>query len=90
MGLRSLAERARRAVAESLQTDGDPEVERALVAGAVVAREGDHYRIELGGDDWTELEAGARRLEGRCDCGALLSVSGGRARCRTCGREFLV
>ena len=90
MTLRSFAERARQIVSQTLFAEGDPEVERLLVGDAVVAREGEHYRIESGDDSWVELEAHARRLEGLCDCGALLSTLGERSHCRTCGREFRV
>ncbi len=88
MTLRSITEKARQIVAQTLFTEGDSEVGRMLVAGAVVSQEGNHYRIESGGDSWTDLEAHARHLEGRCDCGALLSTVGNRSRCRSCGREF--
>ncbi len=88
MTLRSLTERARRIVAHTLFSDEEPEVGRMLVAGAVVAREGEHYRIEMGGETWEDLQTCARHQEGLCDCGALLSTGDGRSRCRTCGREF--
>jgi len=85
-----LSRRAREIVSETLVREAEPELEfeRLLVAGAVVVREGEHYRIESGEDAWSELEARARRLEGLCDCGALLSSHGGRAHCRSCGREY--
>jgi hypothetical protein len=83
-----LTSRARSIVSETLEHDAEPELERLLVAGAVVVREGEHFRIESGEDAWTELEARARRLEGLCDCGALLSSKGPRAHCRSCGREY--
>ena len=88
MTLRSFAERARQIVSQTLFTEGDVEVDRLLVGEAVVSRDGEHYRIESGDDSWKELEAHARRLEGLCDCGALLSTLGERSHCRTCGREF--
>jgi hypothetical protein len=88
MTLRSFAERARQIVSQTLFADGDAEIERMLVGEAVVSREGEHYRIESGDDSWRDLEAHARRLEGLCDCGALLSTLGDRSHCRTCGREF--
>ena len=87
MTIRTFAERARQIVADTLFAE-DAEVDRLLVAGAIVARDEEHYRIEQGGDSWSELQADAARLEGLCDCGALLSTSGDRCRCRTCGREF--
>ena len=63
-------------------------MERILVAGSVVERDGERYRIESGEESWQELEAQARHQEGLCDCGAILSKHGDRAQCRTCGREF--
>ena len=103
MTLRNFAERARQIVSQTLFAEGDAELDRLLVGDAVVAagidhltrdavvaREGEHYRIESGDDSWRELQAHARRLEGLCDCGALLSTLGERSHCRTCGREFRV
>ena len=66
----------------------EPEVERLLVAGAVVQRQGEHYRILSGADEWTDLEALALRHDGLCDCGAVLSARGERLVCRACGREY--
>jgi ribosomal protein S27AE len=86
MRLRWLSERTRSLVMDPLLPE--PEVERVLVAGAVVVREGEHFRIESGDDSWSELEARARRLEGLCDCGAVLSAHGQRAHCRSCGRDY--
>ena len=83
-----LSRRAREIVSNTITQEGEPELERLLVAGAVVIREGEHYRIESGEDPWSELEARARRLEGLCECGALLSSHGTRAHCRRCGREY--
>jgi hypothetical protein len=88
VNLRWLRNRALEIVNDTLDTTGEPEVERLLVAGAVVVRDGEHFRIESGDDTWSELEARARRLEGLCDCGALLSCKGARAHCRSCGREY--
>lgn len=88
MTFRQLADRAREIVTETLEREPSPEVERLLVAGAVVVREGGHFRIESGEDAWAELEARAKRLEGLCDCGAVLSARGARAHCRSCGREY--
>ena len=89
MKLRPLADRAREIVANTLDGDApSPEIERLLVAGAVVVREGEHFRIEAGEDAWSELEARAKRLEGLCDCGSVLSSRGARAHCRSCGREY--
>ncbi len=89
MDLRSLRNRARAIVQQTLMTD-DPEVDRTLVAGAVVAREGDanHYKIQTGEESPDDLARAALREEGLCDCGSVLSTRGDRARCRNCGREF--
>jgi len=88
MAFEWLARRAREIVSETVAQEAEPELERLLVAGAVVVREGEHYRIESGEDVWSELEARARRLEGLCECGALLSSRGARAHCRRCGRVY--
>ena len=88
MKLRPLADRAREIVSHTIEGESSPEIERLLVAGAVVVREGEHFRIESGEDAWTDLEARARRLEGLCDCGSVLSSRGARAHCRSCGREY--
>ena len=87
MKLRWLSRRAREIVTDTL--DAEMDVDRLLVAGAVVVRDGEHFRIESGDDSWNELEARARRLSGLCDCGAVLSVKHNRAHCRSCGREYL-
>jgi hypothetical protein len=89
MKFRWLSRRAREIVTESLLTEAEMDVDRLLVAGAVVVRDGEHFRIESGDESWTELEARARRLSGLCDCGAVLSVKHPRAHCRSCGREYL-
>jgi len=89
MKLRWLSRRARQIVTESLLDEAEMDVERLLVAGAVVVRDGEHFRIESGDDSWSELEAHARRQSGLCDCGAVLSVKHNRAHCRSCGREYL-
>lgn len=90
MNFQWLSRRAREIVSETLKQEAEVEleVERMLVAGAVVVREGEHYRIESGDDVWAELEARARLLEGLCGCGSLLSSNGSRAKCRSCGREY--
>ncbi|MBM4337086.1 MAG: hypothetical protein FJ108_14465 [Deltaproteobacteria bacterium] len=90
MNFHWLSRRAREIVSETLQQEAEVEleIERMLVAGAVVVREGEHYRIESGDDVWGELEARARLLEGLCGCGSLLSSHGARAQCRSCGREY--
>jgi hypothetical protein len=86
MALEWLSRRAREIVSQTIAQDAEPELERLLVAGAVVVRDGEHYRIESGEDVWSELEARARRLEGLCECGALLSSRGPRAPRRRGGR----
>lgn len=86
-GLRWI-ERAREIVRETLWFDWEPEVERTLVEGAVVIRDGEHYRIESGDESWEELEALARVSEGVCDCGSPLSDRGHARCCRSCGREY--
>ena len=90
MTLRTLRERARAIVHQTLMGQGDPEIDRTLVSGAVVARDGDHFRIDSGEESEADLDRAARREEGLCDCGELLSTRGDRARCRSCGREFVV
>ncbi|MBW2282434.1 MAG: hypothetical protein JRG76_13755 [Deltaproteobacteria bacterium] len=88
MTLQNLKERARAIVHQTLLGEGDPEVDRSLVSGAVVARDGDHFHIQSGGETDADLDLVARRDEGLCDCGGPLSTRGNRARCRSCGREF--
>ncbi len=66
----------------------DSELDQLLVCGALVVREGSHYRLESGLESWEQLQAAARRLEGVCDCGAPLSQRGDTAVCRTCCREY--
>ncbi len=88
MTLRTLKERARAIVHRTLMGGDDPETERTLVSGAVVARDGDHFRIHSGEESEADLDGIARREHGLCDCGELLSTRGDRARCRSCGREF--
>lgn len=88
MTLRNIAERARQIVSETLFADAEPELDRLLISGAVISRDGDHYRIETGGEEWDDLATQAQRLESLCDCGALLSTHGDHFHCRTCGREF--
>lgn len=60
---------------------GEPEIDRHYVCGAVVAREGTHFRIVAGGE-----EAPGPALPGRCGCGHPLSVSFRRRFCRRCER----
>ena len=88
MKFRWLSRRAREIVTDALLHDAEHDVDRLLVAGAVVVRDGEHFRIESGDDSWTDLEARAKRLQGLCDCGAVLSVHNQRAHCRACGREY--
>jgi hypothetical protein len=65
----------------------ESDLEQLLVSGALVMRTGSHFRIEGAAESWLELEAAARRCEGRCECGAVLSARGDRMICRSCGRE---
>jgi hypothetical protein len=89
MKFRWLSRRAREIVTDTLHHEAEHDVDRLLVAGAVVVRDGEHFRIESGDDSWSDLEAHARRLQGLCDCGAVLSLKAQRAHCRSCGREYL-
>ena len=77
-----------RIVGDILSLEPEEEVEQLLVSGALVVRDGEHYRIEAGDETTDELEAIARRQSGLCDCGSPLSSRGSVKRCRTCGREF--
>jgi hypothetical protein len=79
-----LHRRVREIVDDELGEDAGREVERLLVGDAIVSREGDHYRIERGGDSWEELERLAREL-GCARCGALLDVRGEVLWCPGCG-----
>ncbi len=72
-------------VASSLDLPEDHELERLLVAGSVVVREGQHYRIEGPVESAEELERFAGR---RCECGRPLSSRDGARVCRHCHREF--
>ena len=67
--------------------DGDAEVDRLLVAGTTVERDGDHYRILDPVESWDELEALARRTGGVCGCGAVLSQLDGATYCPRCERS---
>jgi hypothetical protein len=88
--IRDLTRRARDLVSRTvLEENEEPEVERTLVAGAVVAREGSHYRIEIGAETIEEIEDSALLRAGSCDCGAPLSFRNGRMRCRSCGRNYV-
>jgi hypothetical protein len=79
-----LHRRVREIVDDELGDDPGHEVERLLVGDAVVAREGDHYRIERGGETWEELERLAREL-GCARCGTLLDREGAVIVCPGCG-----
>ncbi len=80
--------RTEQVVAATLFEEDASEHDEMLVGDTLVVRKGNHYRIKSGGDEWEELEAGAERLAGRCDCGGLLSSSGSLSHCRSCGREY--
>ncbi len=88
MKTRKLAKRAAELVHRTLRETDEPECGRFLIADAVVVRRGNHFAIEAGVDEGAELDSIARRLEGRCDCGAPLSSRGERLFCRVCGREY--
>ena len=81
-------ERARRVVRATLGGEAEGDLERLLVSGALVTRDGDHYRVEQGAEASEELEALERRQSGVCDCGNPLSSRGSVYCCRACGREF--
>lgn len=86
--LASLKSYAQKVVSGILDEAEETELDRIAVAGALIARDRDHYRIEAGGDEWSDLEAAAERAAGRCDCGEPLSRRGSSRRCRACGREY--
>ncbi|MCP4007446.1 MAG: hypothetical protein GY725_24975 [bacterium] len=65
-----------------------PDVNRFLVAGAIVVNDEGHCRIESGAESDEELERIARRYEGTCDCGSVLSNREERYHCRACNREY--
>jgi hypothetical protein len=48
-----------------MRDDGDAEFEQQHVGDAVVTRQGDHYRIESGGESWAELERLAEQIAGK-------------------------
>ena len=73
MKLDWLHRRVREIVDDAVADALDPELERLLVGDAVVSRQGDHYRIESGGETWEELERLARER--------------GSAPCPSCGRR---
>ncbi len=79
-------------VAEAILEEDGLEVDRLLVSDAIVSREGNHYRIESGGESWQELEQIAVRHGadgvGLCDCGARLSRTERSCFCRSCGRNY--
>ncbi len=85
---RATPERTTEIVTRTLSEECPDEMDRMLVAGALVVRRGDHFAIESGGDDPEELDAEAQRLTGLCDCGERLSVVDTRRFCRTCGRQY--
>jgi hypothetical protein len=87
MTFQDMTRRARAIVSRTLGDD-EPEVDLMLISGALVARQGTHYRIELDLEGDLELESLAHRADALCDCGGLLSSCGSRLLCRSCGREF--
>jgi hypothetical protein len=66
--------------------DADVEVDTRLVAGALVERQGDHFRIASGFETPEELETLERRSRGDCECGWLLSQAQNQWFCRRCDR----
>lgn len=82
--------RTTQVVNKTLIDEEASDLDRVLVGNALVVRKGDHYRIESGAEGSDELEARAQQLEGRCDCGELLSSLGDRSHCRSCGRDYRV
>ena len=68
-------------VVESL---GEHELERTYLCGAVVERQGEHFRICAGEETEGELRRHALGLRGACGCGAPLSMSFRRRFCRRC------
>ncbi len=86
--VRERRRRTEQVVAATLLEEDASEHDGMLVGDALVIRKGNHYRIASGGDEWEELEARAEQLAGRCDCGALLSLSGKLSHCRSCGRDY--
>lgn len=77
------SKRRRFSPAEALP-DAEAEVDRLLVEGVTVERDGDHYRILDAVESCEELEALARRSAGLCICGTTLSEIDGKAYCRRC------
>ncbi|MEE2703398.1 MAG: hypothetical protein VX614_05190 [Myxococcota bacterium] len=86
--LTTLKSYAQKVVSGILDEAEETELDRIAVAGALVARDQDHYRIEAGGDEWSDLEDAAQRAAGLCDCGKPLSRRESNRRCRSCGREY--
>ena len=74
--LTSLKSYAQKVVSGILDEADEVELDQIAVAGALVAREGDHYRIEAGGDEWSELAA------------SVVSRRESTWHCRSCGREY--
>lgn len=88
MKIQHIAERALAVVWQSLGEAGEPECARLLVQDAVVVRHGNHFAIEPSEAGRAELESVAHRAEGRCGCGAPLSLRLERLVCRTCGCDY--
>jgi len=82
-----LHRRVREIVDHQLSEDADPEIERLLVGGAIVTREGDHYRIERGGETWEELERLARASWSCPGCGTALASARDPDRCPRCPED---
>ncbi len=67
-----------------------PDIDRVLIAGAVVTRDQGHWSIESGAETDEDLAQMAQRILGHCDCGAPLSNRDTRFECRSCGREYRI
>ncbi len=88
MADRSIEQRTEQIVVNTLLDDDESELEHMMIGEALVVRDGSHYRIESGAESSDDLQAAVEHLQGRCDCGALLSFLGDQSLCRTCGRQY--
>ncbi len=88
MADRSLEILTEQIVVNTLLDDDESELEHMMIGEALVVRDGNHYRIESGAESSDDLKAAVEHLQGRCDCGALLSFLDDQSLCRTCGRQY--
>jgi hypothetical protein len=88
MADRSLEQHTEQIVVNTLLDDDESELEHMMIGEALVVRDGSHYRIESGAESWDDLKAAGEHIQGRCDCGALLSFIDDQSHCRTCGRDY--